>query len=68
MLIFLKSNLVIFWAEAQIRFSKSDTDLHFGLYYPLHVILQGHVTNKNHYISTTRGVYSHQTWQNDNLP
>ena len=35
MLIFLKSNLVIFWAYAQIRHPKLDTNLHFGLYYPL---------------------------------
>ena len=32
---FLKSNLVIFWASAQVRRPKSDTDHHFGLYYLL---------------------------------
>ena len=40
MLIFLKSNLVIFWAATQIRHPKSDTDLHFGLYH--HLETAGH--------------------------
>ena len=29
----------MFWVSAQIRRPKSDTDLYFGLYYPLDITL-----------------------------
>ena len=30
------------------------------------MVLQGHMTNKNHYIS--KSAYDRQTWQDDDLP